>query len=203
MSADVVARLLSDRWDDALEAAVRSAADVADAPVAFISLHTPRLALFTAHVGLPPELEISRATTRDRSLCRAAVDKGVVVHLKDLALHPEVRPELVDDFPVRALLCVPLRVGFVVVGALGVLDQRPRTFTAAISAEVLALGAVAEARLAQRYEESVDVDVDAAERLPYLRLLLAAQVGALSPEAMIRALRVLPPVPVSLRSVAR
>ncbi len=198
--------LLVDCWDDTLERAVRDAAATVDTPIALVSLFTERLQVFAAHVGLPPELEVSRATSRDVSFDRLIVDQGVL-EVPDVLEHPELRPELTDSFGVRAWLGVPLVVAGQVVGALCVLDTRPRPFGAESVARLQQLAQVVEHRLAARAAEPGSpapgplgpgqrrVDVATAELLPYLRLLQAVQLGGLSPEAMTRALRVLPPVP--------
>lgn len=195
--ASLLDRLLVERWDDALERAVRDAAAAVDAPIAVVSLFTRRLQLFAAHVGLPPELEVSRALSREVSICRVVVDLGAVLQIGDVVDHPELRPELTDMFNIRAYLGAPLRVDGVVVGALCAMDTRAREFGADAVARLERLAAVVEVRLADRARspQPGGVDVAAAELLPYLRLLQATQLGALTPEAMTRALRMLPPVP--------
>jgi GAF domain-containing protein len=188
-------RLLGERWDDVLEKAVSDAAAADDTPMALVTLLTDRLQVFAAHVGLPPELEVSRATSREVAFCNAMVGSGAPLVVQDAVEHDGLRPELTDIFDLRAYLGVPVRVEGVVVGGLVALDHRARDFDDKAVARLQELATAVEQRLAARAAAAAAVDLEEAELLPYLWLLQAAQVGALSAEALTRALRVLPPVP--------
>ena len=190
-----VARLLDDTWDDVLEQAVRDAAVAVDAPMATVSLLTDGLEYFIAHVGLPAELEVSRATARSFSFCRLVIATGAAVVIGNVAEHPG-RPELTELFDLRAYVGVPIVVAGVVVGALAGLDTRPRRFNADDVGRLQPLVTIIEARLSQRIGRP-EVNLKDAELLPFLRLLQALQLGALSADALSRALRALPPVPVA------
>lgn len=192
----MAAGLLDDVWDDALEDAVRAAAAAVDTPMAAVSVLTPHLQVFIAHVGLPLELEIGRALSRDIGLCHRAVAAGSVVVVGDLSAGGG-RPELTDIFGVRAWVGAPLVVDGAIVATLCCFDSRARTFEASQTALLARIVGAIEARLATRARNGADVDVATAEVLPYLRLTQAVQVGALTPEALARALRVLPTVPLT------
>ncbi len=202
--AVLAAALVGERWDDVLERAARAAATAVDAPIGAVSLLSTRLEHFAAHVGLPAELEVSRAVARDLSFCRVVTDSGAAFVVGDTIMSPALRPELVDAFAFRAYVGVPVEVSGVVVGALCALDRRPRAFGDADIARLVVIAKDVSARLAERaagFVEHVDaVDVDVVEVRPYLRLLQAVQAGALEPDAMARALRVLPAVPRNTRA---
>lgn len=190
-----VARLLDDAWDDVLEQAVRDAAAAIDTPMATVSLLTDGLEYFVAHVGLPAELEVSRATARSLSFCRLVVDAAAPVVIGNVAEHP-ARPELTELFDLRAYVGVPIVVAGVVVGGLAGLDTRPRRFDADDVKKLQPLVTIIEARLLERVGRP-EVNLNDAGLMPFLRLLQALQLGALSAEALTRALRALPPVPVA------
>src|SRR5262245_14166013 len=59
--------------DGVLEACVREAATRAEAPIALVTFVMSKVQLFRAAVGLPPELEASRATSRCDSFCQFVV----------------------------------------------------------------------------------------------------------------------------------
>lgn len=59
--------------DGVLEDCVKQAAARADAPLALVTFVMSKIQLFRAAVGLPPELEASRATSRCDSFCQFVV----------------------------------------------------------------------------------------------------------------------------------
>src|SRR6185437_12309193 len=59
--------------DGVLDECVRAAAAEAQAPIALVTFVMSKIQLFRAAVGLPPELEASRATSRCDSFCQFVV----------------------------------------------------------------------------------------------------------------------------------
>jgi GAF domain-containing protein len=188
-------RLPLNSYDDTLERIVRRAAAVVDARAGFMSVVIGDLEHLVAHAGLPAELEVSRALARDFGLAAIVVDAADFVVLDDTVGHARVRPELVDAFGVRAFVGAPIVIAGIVAGTLAGVDTRPRQFDRDMRAEFGRLAAEAGAHLTQMLRD-VRAEPAAVKRLPYLRLLQAAQVGALTADGLRRALSALPPVPV-------
>src|SRR5262245_54783442 len=62
--------------DDTLEQIVEEARELSSCPIALVSLILRRTQWFRAGRGLPPELELSRATDRCNSFCQFVVASG-------------------------------------------------------------------------------------------------------------------------------
>jgi len=201
MRAALVSRLVDDRWDTSLEDAARAAAVAVDVPIGAVTLVGDRLVHFVAHVGLPAELEVSRAVAVELACDRAVVERGAAVVCNDGRGNPTLRPELLHAWEFCAYVGFPIDVDGVVVGALCGVDRVARAFG---NDDVAALAGIA-AGVGRRLKDKLTarahaVDDDArVELAPFLRLLQAAQVGALPPDALVRALRVLPPAPLPAR----
>src|SRR5690348_16904746 len=71
--AEFRASLLGMERDNVLEQCVQWAALQAEAPIGILSFVMKKLQLFRAAVGLPPELEATRATSRSLSFCQFVV----------------------------------------------------------------------------------------------------------------------------------
>jgi GAF domain-containing protein len=120
--------LVSASPDDALNAFVREAANRADTPIALVSLVMRRIQFFRAAHGLPPDLAISKATSRCDSFCQFVVRIEGPFVVSEATLDPRVPKELVHGYGIRAYAGVPLRHGSHVLGSLCVIDTRPRDF---------------------------------------------------------------------------
>ncbi|MCA9492031.1 MAG: GAF domain-containing protein, partial [Myxococcales bacterium] len=122
---------------------VRLAAQVADVPIALITLVDGTLQRFQASVGVHPE-----PVPLERSMCSHAVAEATVVDVPDTTVDDRFQrhPMVVSGLMVRAYHGVPLVVpGGRVIGTLCVLDQRRRVFSphvqdllAAIARQVVA-----------------------------------------------------------------
>ncbi|WP_438003409.1 GAF domain-containing protein [Sorangium sp. So ce321] len=120
--------LLHDGADALLDAAVARAAELAETPMALVSLVVRHIQLFRAHHGLPPELCVSCATSRSNSFCQLVVRDEAPLVIEDAARDERVPRELVERYGIRAYAGVPLRARGHVVGTLCVLDAVPRRF---------------------------------------------------------------------------
>lgn len=114
--------------DACLQNAVEQAARIGVTPSSAISLVMRRIQLFRAHFGLPPELEVTRATSRTGSFCELVVESGGPVVVVDATHDPRVSKELVQAFAIAAYVGVPVRIRGNVVGTLCVIDSVPREF---------------------------------------------------------------------------
>ncbi|WP_437595695.1 GAF domain-containing protein [Sorangium sp. So ce590] len=120
--------LLRDDADAILDSCVERAAELAQAPMALVSLIVRHIQLFRAHRGLPPELCVSCATSRSSSFCQLVVRQEAPLIVEDAVHDERVPKELVERYGIRAYAGVPIRVRRHVVGSFCVLDVVPRGF---------------------------------------------------------------------------
>ncbi|WP_437806347.1 GAF domain-containing protein [Sorangium sp. So ce1078] len=120
--------LLRDDADAILDTCVERASELAQAPMALVSLIVRHIQLFRAHRGLPPELCVSCATSRSNSFCQLVVRQEAPLIIEDALSDERVSKELVERYGIRAYAGVPIRVRQHVVGSFCVLDVVPRGF---------------------------------------------------------------------------
>ncbi len=140
--------VLDEDEDAELQGLVREAAAALGAPLALVSLVLRHLQLFRAHVGLPPELAVARATDRCVSFCQFVVRDRAPFEVTHASRDERVPQVLTRTYGVQAYLGMPLWVGGSVVGSLCVLDVVPRTFREEERRALRALADRASARLA-------------------------------------------------------
>jgi transcriptional regulator with GAF, ATPase, and Fis domain len=126
-----------------LQRLVDLAAELAEAPVAFISIVGESDQVFLAERGLP-EWAAAAGTTLDQSICQEVVARGRPLIAGSLADDPERA-----DHPAVVSLDLSAYVGLPVfsadghpVGALAVADDRPREWSQAAVAELALLADV-------------------------------------------------------------
>ncbi len=141
--------VLDDRLDDVLQAVVREAAHDIGMPIALVSLVLDRTQFFRAHVGLPLDLAIARATDRDASFCQFVVRDGQRFEVTHASEDGRVPQELVDRYGIESYLGEPITVGASVVGSLCVIGTDPRSFSDADRANLTRLATRAGERLFQ------------------------------------------------------
>ncbi|MCK6589465.1 MAG: GAF domain-containing protein [Polyangiaceae bacterium] len=148
--------------DEVLNACVREAAEKAGAPIALISVVMRRIQLFRAWFGLPPELSISRATSRCESFCQFVVRTEGPFIVTNAETDLRVPQDLVHRYGIQAYAGVPLRYGPHILGSLCVIDVKPRSFDPAVIATLEGI--------AERVVERLGVlrEIQAPERLPKL-----------------------------------
>jgi GAF domain-containing protein len=127
--------------DGILDECVREAAQRADAPIALVTFVMSKIQLFRAAVGLPPELEASRATSRCDSFCQFVVKADGPFIVTDAKNDTRVPQNLVKVYGIMAYLGVPVRVGGQVLGSLCVADGRERQWPAGLVDELAAIAA--------------------------------------------------------------
>ncbi|MEZ4435308.1 MAG: GAF domain-containing protein [bacterium] len=141
-------RVLEETLDDELQALVVEAARALEAPIALVSLVLDRIQFFRAFHGLPADLAVVRATSRDASFCQFVVRDDAPVVIDDAATDPALPQALVDEYGIRAYLGVPVHVGGEVLGSLCVIDTTPRRFDDRQRRHLRALADKVERRLA-------------------------------------------------------
>ncbi len=113
--------------DEVLNECVREAARQAGMPMALVSIIMGHIQYFRASVGLPPDLELSRATSRSCSFCQfVVINEGPLV-ISDAAWDQRIPQDLVERYGIRAYVGVPLSDDGHVVGSLCALDVHPRS----------------------------------------------------------------------------
>ena len=141
------APLLDSTPDAELQRLVAEASAVSGFPIALVSLVVSRIQFFRAQVGLPPELEASRATDRCTSLCQFVVAGERPLEVEDAASNPALPSDLVERYGIRAYVGYPLRVAGQTVGSFCVIDVKPGRLTPPVLARLEALAREASARL--------------------------------------------------------
>ncbi|MCE9572685.1 MAG: GAF domain-containing protein [Deltaproteobacteria bacterium] len=116
-------------------------------PIALVSLVLARTQYFRAHVGLPPDLAIARATDRDASFCQFVVRDSQRLEVIDATGNALLPQELVGRYGARAYIGQPIAVAGTVVGALCAIDAEPREFSDVDRALIETLAARVSARL--------------------------------------------------------
>jgi GAF domain-containing protein len=143
------APLLDTTPDAELQRLVAEASAVSGFPIALVSLVVSRIQFFRAQVGLPPELEASRATDRCTSLCQFVVAGEKPLEVEDATHHSELPADLVQRYGIRAYVGFPLRVAGQTVGSFCVIDVKPARLEPAALARLESLAQAASARLEQ------------------------------------------------------
>jgi hypothetical protein len=139
--------LLDRTPDPELERLVARAAEVSGFPIALVSLVTNQIQFFRAQVGLPPDLEASRATDRCTSFCQYVVAGDQLLRIEDSLKEPALPTDLVERYGIRAYVGYPLHVAGKAVGSFCVLDVKPRQLQPAQLEELSQLAQAASARL--------------------------------------------------------
>ncbi len=203
-------RLLSTARDELLQSAVEESARLSGCPIALVTLLMGSVQLFRAAVGLPPELETSRATSRCDSFCQFVVRDEAPFVIEHASADASLPQRLVGAFSIESYAGVPLRVHGQVLGALCVIDQVPRRFQPQILRQLDAIAQRVCKRLealsieeetsfgssAEGLARSVAFQAELLQRAftevgPVLRLAGALNEGTLTLEEVGRAMSVL------------
>ena len=197
--------------DGVLDDCVREAARLAEAPIALVTFVMSKIQLFRAAVGLPPELESSRATSRCDSFCQFVVKAEGPFIVTDAKNDARVPQNLVKAYGIMAYLGVPVRAGGHVLGSLCVADGQERSWRPELVDQLTVLAAQVSDQLDRvialtppRPERAMPADVLATEVSmlseiiqrslvevgPLMRLARSAKDG-MAPEAVARAASVL------------
>lgn len=110
-----------------LDALVAETAKRAGFPIAAISIVLRRTQRFIAAVGLPPDLEASRATDRCASFCQFIVATDRPLCVPDTNECPDLPRALIESYGLRAYAGVPIHSEDQVIGSLCVIDVVPHS----------------------------------------------------------------------------
>src|SRR5262245_42182899 len=135
--------------DGVLEECVHAAAARAEAPIALVTFVMSKVQLFRAAVGLPPELEASRATSRCDSFCQFVVRQEGPFIVTDAKNDARVPQTMVTTYGIAAYLGVPIYSSGQILGSLCVADGQQRHWEPKLVDE---LGVLA-ARVSKRLDE--------------------------------------------------
>jgi hypothetical protein len=139
--------LLDRTPDPELERLVARAAEVSGYPIALVSLVVDQIQFFRAHVGLPPDLEASRATDRCTSFCQFVVVRDQPLAIEDATREPALPTDLMERYGIRAYVGFPLHVAGKAVGSFCVIDVKPGHLGPEQLKELEQLAQAASARL--------------------------------------------------------
>jgi GAF domain-containing protein len=193
--------------DAILQRCVETAAERAAAPIALVSFVMKTVVFFRAAIGLPPELDITRATSRSDLFCQFVVKTEGPFIVNDARSDARVPQVMVDAYGILAYLGVPVRVDGHILGSLCVVDGTPRQWSPVLVEEILDLARHVSGRL--QTLASLDTSGDLTLAPPSglaVRAALLAQVvrrslseigpimrlarsmkGGISPDAVVRA----------------
>jgi GAF domain-containing protein len=133
--------------DEILEECVRHAARQLEAPIALVSFVMGHVQYFRAATGLPPELDLSRATARCHSYCQFVVMSEKPLAITDIFARPELPQTIARTYGIHAYLGVPVFCQDQLLGTLCVVDARVREWTNEEIARLTTLAANVTARL--------------------------------------------------------
>ncbi|HYH99028.1 GAF domain-containing protein [Hyalangium sp.] len=159
---------LLDRTPDAeLERLVARAAEVSGFPIALVSLVVDQIQFFRAQVGLPPDLEASRATDRHISFCQYVVAGDQPLLIEDATRKPALPTELMERYGIRAYVGFPLHVAGKTVGSFCVIDVKSGKLKPEQLEELSKLSQAVSARLealARKWAPPADATEEKAHR---------------------------------------
>jgi GAF domain-containing protein len=139
--------LLDRTPDPELERLVARAAEVSGFPIALVSLVVEQIQFFRAQVGLPADLQASRATDRCNSFCQYVAAGDQPLFIEDATQVPALPTDLMDRYGIRAYVGFPLRVRGKTVGSFCVIDVKARELEPEKLEELSKLAEAASARL--------------------------------------------------------
>lgn len=116
----------AEKLDEVLQTIVERAKAAAHTPIALLSFIREYTQHFRAHVGLPPGLQVTQATSACDSFCQFVVRDARAWFIEDAASRTDLPQNLVEQLGVRAYLGQPVYVGGVVRASLCVIDVVPR-----------------------------------------------------------------------------
>ncbi len=205
------AALLSLDHDYVLQECVEEARRQTLAPMAIVSFVMRRVQFFRAAVGLPADLDVTRATARSQSFCQFVVTTEAPFIVTDATRDPRVPRSLSEVYGINSYAGVPVRVHGQILGALCAADEVARQWSPIYVEALRTLAARVSQRLEALATQGIDDDVTAvpprslaaraallaegvhrslAEVGPMVRLAQGTG-GGMSPEALLRAGRVL------------
>ena len=136
---DSILNLIDSKLDHVLQKIVDEASAISGFPISLVSLVMADIQFFKAHVGLPPELAVSRATDRCSSLCQFVVETKKPFFIEDASKHPELPQELLKLYNIVSYFGFPITVSGEVVGSLCLIDVKKNSIPKGIIPRMLEL----------------------------------------------------------------
>jgi hypothetical protein len=165
------------KGDLELRECVALAAAQADAPMAMVSFVMKSIQLFHTAVGLPAELQLTRAISRSDSFCQFVVKTEEAFIVTDARRDLRLPQAMVVTYGMTAYAGVPIRVRGQVLGALCVADGSPRCWSSALTRDLDTLATRVSERLETMIALHASVDEDST-LVPPCRLAARATVLA-------------------------
>jgi diguanylate cyclase (GGDEF)-like protein len=171
-------RLLDSAAERAFDRMTRLAASVLSAPTAVVSLVTDDRQFLKSSFGLGEPLRSVRGTPISHSICKYVVSGRRPLVVEDTRQHPSLRDHLaVSEYDIIAYAGVPLETSDgEILGALCVVDSRPRRWSAETInlLEELAAATVAEVELRHAHRLVSESQVKLEQALAQLSSMHAA-----------------------------
>lgn len=145
--AELRGAVLADDLDPELQALSQEASRAIGTPMAAMSLMLEHIQLFRGYHGLAPEFAAARAGDRDSSFCQFVVRDNSVVEVNDAPNDPRMPQALVKRYSIVSYLGAPVVLDGQAVGAMCVLDTKPRRFDDAEREAIVRMAALASKRL--------------------------------------------------------
>jgi two-component system sensor kinase FixL len=151
-------------------------------PIALVSLMDADRQFYVSAQGLPEPWAGLREAPLSHSFCRSVVTTGLPLAVADASANPRLRNNpAIQDLGVVAYLAVPLALpDGAIVGALCVVDGRPRTWDAKEQEALTDLAGAVMAEIAAGLRHQELVASDMALRDSEVRLRLALEAGQLA-----------------------
>ncbi len=130
---------VDNQLDEVLQQIAVDATTFSGIPICAVTLVLNQIQYFKAHIGLPPELAISRATDRCSSLCQFVVETEKPFIIEDTNLHPELPQELIKPYNIVSYFGFPVTVSGKVVGSLCLIDVKKNSLSEDLRARMLEL----------------------------------------------------------------
>jgi GAF domain-containing protein len=141
--------LVSGSNDEVLDQCVQEASKRLEAPIALVTFVMSQVQYFRAACGLPPEIDLSRATARCHSYCQFVVSSERPLAINDILADPEMPQTLAQMYGIRSYLGVPVTVEDQVLGTLCVVDIKTRKWSAADIEKLTVLAKLVTRRLGE------------------------------------------------------
>jgi signal transduction protein with GAF and PtsI domain len=206
--------LVSNNPDEILEQCVREASRRLEAPIALVSFVMGHVQYFRAATGLPPEIDLSRATARCHSYCQFVVMSEKPLAISDIFARPDMPQAVAQTYGVRSYLGVPVFCEGQLLGTLCVVDVKNRDWSDKEIGTLTELATKVSERLEELARRSLPdmkpaaaiemrilaqsvadgarvIERALAEVGPMVRLAGGLGVGTLPPEAFVRGAAVL------------
>ena len=120
---------VDNQLDEVLQQIAVDATVFSGIPICTVTLVMNQIQYFKAHIGLPPELAISRATDRCSSLCQFVVETEKPFIIEDTTSHPELPQDLIKQYNIISYFGFPVTVSGKVVGSLCLMDVKKNTMS--------------------------------------------------------------------------